>query len=258
MATTVRKSARLRRHVPKQACKAMLWLRRAVSCEVRALGQSNLSGVKTFRERSTARGGSVRGEAAIDWQSHAEHEAGPGAAKPEDGRGDLIGPPQPSDRLIPHDLLHRVGLLLKHVRHHGRIDRSWAYRIDANAPRRIFKRGALGQADHPVLGCVVGRPAWQPDEAPERRAVDYGAAALRAHVAKLVLHAGPDTAKIDGVHAIELLGRFIGRVTRRNLYTGIVERHVQAAEAGASALHHRGDLRLVRHIAGNADRLVSC
>src|SRR5213078_743092 len=71
---------------------------------------------------------------------------------------------------------------------------------------------------------------------PERGAVDYGAAALRAHVAKLVLHAGPDTAKIDGVHAIELLGRFIGRVTRRNLYTGIVERHVQAAEAGACAL----------------------
>jgi hypothetical protein len=88
----------------------------------------------------------VRGEAAIDWQSHAEHEARPGAAEPEDGRGDLIGPPQSSDRLIAHDLLHRVGLLLKHVRNHGRIDRSGAHRIDANAPRRIFKRGALGQA----------------------------------------------------------------------------------------------------------------
>ena len=136
------------------------------------------------------------------------------------------------------------------------MEKARAHGIDANATRRIFKRGALGQADHPVLGCVVGRPAWQPDEAPERGAVDYGAAALRAHVAKLVLHAGPDTAKIDGVHAIELLGRFIGRVTRRNLYTGIVERHVQAAEAGACARHHCRDLRLIRHVAGNADRLV--
>src|SRR2546422_11586797 len=45
---------------------------------------------KTFRERSTARGGSVRGEAAIHWQGHAGHEAGPRAAKPEGGRGDLI------------------------------------------------------------------------------------------------------------------------------------------------------------------------
>ena len=133
----------------------------------------------------------MRREAAIDWQRDAEHEAGPGAAEPEDGRGDLIRPPQPSDRLIPHDLLHRVGLLLEHVRHHGRVDRSRAHCIDTNAARRIFKRGALGQANHAVLGCVVGRPAWQPDEAPERGAVDYGAAALRAHVAKLVLHAGP-------------------------------------------------------------------
>src|SRR5207253_9548952 len=192
-----------------------------------------------------------------DWHSHAEHEAGPRAAEPEDGRCDLIGPPQPSDRLIPHDLLHRVGLLFKHVRHHGRIDRSRAHRIDANAPRRIFKRGALGQADHAVLGRVVSRPAWQPDEASERGAVDDGAAALRAHLAKLVLHAGPDTAKIDGVHAIEVLGRLIGRVTWRHLYAGIVERHVQAAEAGACARHHCLDLRLVRHIAGNAYRLVS-
>ena len=109
-----------------------------------------------------------------------------------------------------------------------------------------------------MLGCVVGPPAWQPDEAPERGAVDYGAAALRAHVAKLVLHAGPHTAKIDGVHAIEVLGRLIGRVTRRNLDAGIVERHVQAAEAGDSAFHHRGGLRLVRHIAGDAHRLVPC
>src|SRR4051794_3196413 len=69
--------------------------------------------------------------------------------------------------------------------------------------------GALSQADYAVLGSVVGRPAWQPDEAAERGAVDDGATALRAHLAQLVLHAGPDTTQVDGVHAVEVLGQLV-------------------------------------------------
>ena len=42
--------------------------------------------------------------------------------------------------------------------------------------------------------------------------------------------------RFDGIHAIEVLGRLIGRVTRRNLYAGIVERHVQAAEVRSSVV----------------------
>ena len=38
--------------------------------------------------------------------------------------------------------------------------------------------------------------------------------------------------------------------------TGVVERHVQLTEGGDRALDHGGDLRLVRHVAGDADSPV--
>jgi hypothetical protein len=89
--------------------------------------------------------------------------------------------------------------------------------------RRVFERSASGEADHAVLGCVIGGTAGKSDEAPKRGAVDDGAAALPAHLAQLVFHAGPNAAQVDRVHPVEDLGRLVGRVARRGLDPGIVE-----------------------------------
>jgi hypothetical protein len=72
---------------------------------------------------------------------------------------------------------------------------------------------------------------------------------LLAHLAELVLHACPDAAQVDRGHAVEVLGRFIGRIGRGNLDAGVVEGHVESAEGGDGAFHHGGDLGFVRDVA---------
>ena len=195
----------------------------------------------------------MRRKAAVNRQGHAEHEARARTAEPEHRRGDLVGAAQPGDGLIAHDLLHGVR---RDSPAHGCINHARTHRIDPNATRRIVHRGALGQPDHAMLGRVIGRPARLADQPAERGTVDDGAAALGAHLEQLVFHAGPDTAQIDGGHGVEGRGRFIGQIAHRAQDTGIVERHVQATEGGDGALDHGGGLRLVRHVAGDTNRLV--
>jgi hypothetical protein len=102
-----------------------------------------------------------------------------------------------------------------------------------------------------MLGGVVSGAARQPDQAAERRAVDDGAAALFAHPAELVLHAGPDAAQIDRVHPVESLGRLVSGIDGRGLDAGVVEGEVESAEGIDRALDEGGDLRLIGHIAGD-------
>ena len=105
-----------------------------------------------------------------------------------------------------------------------------------------------------MFGGVVGSAAGESDQAAERGAVDNGAAALRAQRPQLVLHAGPDAAQVDRVHAVEGLGRFVGGVGRRDLDAGVVEREVEPAEARHGPVYERGDLLLVGDVAGDAER----
>jgi hypothetical protein len=74
---------------------------------------------------------------------------------------------------------------------------------------------------------------------------------------QLVFHASPDTAQIDGGHVVEGLRGFIGHIAHRTQDTGIVERHFQLTEGRDRALNHGCNLRLVRHVAGDADRPVN-
>ena len=92
---------------------------------------------------------------------------------------------------------------------------------------------------------VVRGTAWQPDESPERGVVDDRAAALRAHLPELVLHARPDAAEIHGVDLVEHVGGLVGCVTGWRLYAGVVEGQVQAAERFDGAVDHRTNLDLV-------------
>ena len=104
---------------------------------------------------------------------------------------------------------------------------------------------------------MVSGPARQPNQAAERGAVDDGAASLLAHRSELVLHAGPDAAQVDRVHAVEGFGRFVGRIGRRSLDAGVVEREVEPAESVDRALDQGGDLLLVGHVADDVQRLVT-
>jgi hypothetical protein len=77
-----------------------------------------------------------------------------------------------------------------------------------------------------------------------------------AHRPQLVFHKRPDAAQVDRVHAVEGLGRFVGGVGRRGLDAGVVEREVEPAEARHGPVYERGDLLLVGHVAGDAERLT--
>src|SRR6266850_6189980 len=82
---------------------------------------------------------SARGVAAIDNEGVADHEACARAAKPKDGSGDLLRLTQSPNRLVSHDVFHRVGLLSQHFRNHRRVDSPRAHRIDANTSGGIFE-----------------------------------------------------------------------------------------------------------------------
>ena len=144
-----------------------------------------------------------------------------------------------------------------HVGDHRGGDGARADGVDPDAAGRVLEGGAAGQADHAVLGGVVGRPAGDADQPAERGAVDDRAAALAAHLGQFVFHAGPHAAQVDRVDPVEHLGGFVGGVARRDLDAGVVERHVQPAERVDGGLHRRGDAVLVGDVAFDAERLVA-
>ena len=96
-----------------------------------------------------------------------------------------------------------------------------------------------------------------PIKAANRRAVDDGAASLLSHLAQLVLHAVPDAAEIDRVHAIEFFAAGISGFHGRRLHAGVVVRRIQSTEGGHSLLDHCCHLSLVSDIATDGNRLMS-
>src|SRR5437773_6297496 len=129
--------------------------------------------------------------------------------------------------------------------------------IDANSSGGIFERSALRQPDHSVLGCMVHCSAGNADQTANRRVVDDGTASLLAHLAQLILHAVPDAAQIDPVHALELFPAGISHFHGRRLYAGIIERGIEATKGGYSLLDHCCYLSLVSDIAPDGNRLVT-
>src|SRR6266850_6802549 len=200
---------------------------------------------------------SPRGVSAIDNERVTDHEACAGAAKPKNGRGDLLRSTKSANRHVSHDLFHSVWFLSQHLRNHRRIDRPRAHRIDANSSGGIFERSTLRQPDHSVLGRMVGCAAGDTDQTANRRVVDDGAASLLAHLAELVFHAVPDAAQIDPIHALELFATDVSHFHGRRLYASVIERRVKTTEGGYSLRNHRCYFRLVRDIAPDAKRLVT-
>src|SRR6266576_5756953 len=200
---------------------------------------------------------SARGISAVDNERVADHEACARAAKPKNSSGDLLRLTKSANRLVSQDVFHGVRFLSQHVRNHRRIDRPRAHSINANSSGGIFERGAPREPDHSVLGCMVHCAAGNADQTANRRVVDDGAASLLAHLAQLVLHAVPDAAQIDPVYAIEFFPAGISHFHGRRLYTGVIERRIEATEGGYSLRNHRCYLSLIRDVATDANRLVT-
>src|SRR6266404_3623301 len=197
------------------------------------------------------------GVSAINNERVTDHEACTGATQPKNGRGDLLRSTKSANRHVSHDLLHSVWFLSQHLSNHRRIDRPRAHRIDANSSGGIFEGSALRQADHSMLGCMVGCSTCDADQTSNRRVVDDGAASLLAHLAQLVLHAVPDAAQIDPVHTLELFAADISHFQSRRLYAGIIERRIETPESGYSLCDHRCYFSLVGDIATDANGLVT-
>ena len=92
-----------------------------------------------------------------------DHKAGTRAAEPQDGGGNLLRFAQAPDGFALHHFVQDVGIPADHRLHHWRLDCAWANRVDADAPGGVFEGGSLGQAEHPVLGGVIGRQSGVAD-----------------------------------------------------------------------------------------------
>jgi hypothetical protein len=93
---------------------------------------------------------------------------------------------------------------------HRRVDETWTYGIDTNAPCGIFQGRAFGEAKDAVLGSMICSTPGSAHNAADRRAVDDSTTLLLAHLTQLELHAAPDASEVDRHHSIEI---FRGRVS---------------------------------------------
>src|SRR5712692_8649803 len=164
---------------------------------------------------------STYGVSAVHDECVTDYEACAWAAKPKNGSGDLLRPTKSSNRYVFHQLFHGFCLTGQHARDHRRIDDSRADRVNADAPGGIFESSALGQPEHPVLGGVIDSAAGYAHESADRRAVDDGATSLPAHLEQFVLHATPDAAEIDRIHAVEIFAAGVSGFCDRTLHAGI-------------------------------------
>src|SRR6266566_9254202 len=126
---------------------------------------------------------STCGVSAINNERVTDHEACAGATQPKNGSGDFLRSTKSANRHVSHDLFHSVWFLSQHLRNHRRIDRPRTHSIDADSSGGIFERGALRQADHSMLGCMVGCSTGDAAQTANRGGVDDGAASLLAHPA---------------------------------------------------------------------------
>src|SRR5205085_12047798 len=125
--------------------------------------------------------------AAVRYERVADNEPGSLRTEPEDGIGDFLRLTHSSDRLLGDHLRPAFRRAAGEATHHGRIDITRTYGIDANVLRRIVERGRAGEADHAVLCGGVSRAAFDPDDPCSGRRVHDRATAASQTQRDLVL-----------------------------------------------------------------------
>jgi hypothetical protein len=131
---------------------------------------------------------------------------------------------------------------------HAGVDGSRRNGIDANAQRRGFQCGGLGQTFHCVLAGHVDRGAGSAHLAQHRRDIDDAATALLLHHADLVLHAQQHAQHIGIKRGRVAGGGLFGDGARLAFRAGIVNGCIQPAEALDRAVDQRTHLRVITHI----------
>src|SRR5215211_2015945 len=228
-----------------------------ITCGRRTRVLSAINGGTLYRTDVQIVSSLLSGVAAVDGQRDSDDKAGARAAQPEDGCCDLLALAETANRCRRSSLGPVEFALGDHVGDHWSLDGAGADGVDADPAGRVLQCGAGGQSNHPVLGSVVGSPARESDETAEGGAVDDGAAALGAHLAQLMFHAGPYTTQVDRVDTVEDLSRFVRGIAGWNLDAGVVERHIEPAERADGRLHHGRHAVLVRHVTTNPQDLVT-
>ncbi len=134
------------------------------------------------------------------------------------------------------ELLHRrrVDLIA-----HGCFDATGADRVDANTFSGDIERGALGQPDDAMLGCMISCASGQSDQTSERGAINDGPAALFLHLDQLMLQKGPDPAQVDCVDSVITFASLLGQRAHRAQNAGVVIGHVEPAKLGNGAFDRR-------------------
>ena len=85
--------------------------------------------------------------AAIDHQGVPDDEGGRLRTQPDDGRGNLLGPAHPPDRLPRDHPLASLGGAPAEAVHHRGFDDPGAHGVDAEVQRRVVEGRRLGKAD---------------------------------------------------------------------------------------------------------------
>src|SRR3954451_1942696 len=117
-------------------------------CEISIVCCARASSTICIPFRSLSPGG----VAAVDRQCDSDDEAGAGAAQPQHGRGDLLRLTEPVDRLVGDRFVGVQFTLVDHGGDHRGGDGAGAYGVDPDAARRVFERGAAGEAKHAMFG----------------------------------------------------------------------------------------------------------
>ena len=170
---------------------------------------------------STGMAAPLTNEGGVGAQPH--HQFGDLGRLPEAAGGVHAQQALPVFRPVAHALGHRR----PHV--------ARAHRVDADALGGVVERRRPGEAHHAVLaGHVTGLPVAA--HAAARHAVDGGdvahrPAALRHHLAQLLLHAQEHAVQVDRDGALPALPRHLGHAAPVAADAGTVERAVQPAVA---------------------------
>src|SRR5438094_2881791 len=119
-----------------------------------------------------------------------------------------------------------------------RVDQAGIDRAHSDSVPDVFQSCGPRQADNAVLGRDVGTDTGIAGQGADRRVVDDRAAALAFHLPQFVLHAAPHAAQVDPDHAVPVVTGAVGGRGDTGHDACIVERRVESAELGDSAVYH--------------------
>nr|WP_236023053.1 hypothetical protein [Dictyobacter formicarum] len=184
-----------------------------------------------------------------------DYKAGTRATEPENGTRNLLWLAQTPNWFVLHHPGQGSRITADHRLRHWRLDGPWANRVDTDATGGVVEGGSLRQAEHAVLGGLIGPQSGIADDTANRRAIDNGTAALPEHLAQLVFHTAPHPAQVDCQHAIPLVAADVCRVSTALHDTRVVECRVQSPEAGHGSLDQGCHLIVIGHIAAKSESL---